>query len=173
MRALIATLSAVGLAACVGCSPTSVARRAVAEVRGASAQIHPIKPLSADTAKSASAPKIATVAPDGVGAAEFCSALRQALVRRLDELKSAGKIEGSGGPLTVKTTVRFYSAKGVGKLLGSLAFAVVRVEVTDAKGQLVGKADGLSSTKAIRTGTQDLANALAEKILDWATTGRT
>jgi hypothetical protein len=92
---------------------------------------------------------------------------------RLAQLMSEGKIKaGSGGPLTINTTVRFYSSKGAGKLLGGMAFAVVRADVMDQNGQIVAKADVLSSTKALRTGTEDLAKALANKTLDWVSTGK-
>ncbi len=172
MRNLVVTMSVLGLAWCSGC--TSVAKRGLAEVRGASASIHSVQSLSPGTAKAASSHKIAPVAMDGSGAGEFRAALQKALTTKFAEARSKGDIKaGSGGPLTIKTTVRFYSAKGAGKLMGGMAFAIVRVDVTDAKGQVVGKADALSSTKALRTGAEDLANAVAEKIIAWASSGKT
>ena len=171
MRHLFATLSVLSLVCCTGCY--SAAKRGLAEVKGASADIYPTRVLAPSRAKAASA-RTFTVLSDGTGGAEFRAALQTALNRRAAELKSKGKLPtGGGSSLKVKATVRFFTAKGVSKLLGGMSFAIVRVDVLDQSGAPLGQADCLSSTKAMRTGTQDLANALAKKIIDWVSEGKT
>ena len=171
MRNLLATLSVLSLVCCTGCM--TAAKQGLAEVKGASADIYPTKMLSPGKAQAASA-RTFTVVSDGTGAERIRGALQTALNKRAAELKSKGKLPaGGGGPLTVKATVRFFTAKGAGKLLGGMSFAIVRVDVLDQSGAPVAQADCLSSTKAMRTGTQDLANALAEKIIEWISTGKT
>ncbi len=172
MRKVLAGCVVLSLVACSGCM--SVAKRGIAEVRGASSDVYPLKTLSPGTAKAASSHKIGTIVADGMGAPEFRNALATAFQKKYAELKKDGKIKpGSGGTLTIKPTVRFYAGKGAGKLVGGMAFAVVRVEVTDQSGNVVGKADALCSTKALRTSGEDLAQSVAEKILEWVATGKT
>jgi hypothetical protein len=171
MRTLIATLSMLSLVCCSGCF--TAAKRSLAEVEGASATLYPIHVLPPGTATGAGQPKVRTAMADGSGAPEFRAALQQALVEKMSQLSKAGKIKfGGGAPLNVKPTVRFYASKGASKLLGGMSFAVIRVEAIDSGGKVVGKADVLATTKALRTGTRDLANAAAEKIIVWAATGQ-
>lgn len=171
MRKLVAAMSVCCLVCCSGCF--TVAKRGLAEARGASSKVFPLKPLSPGTAKAASRHQVAPVQADGVGAAEIRSALQQAYQKKYAELKKDGKIKpGSGEALTIKTTVRFYSTKGAGKLIGGMAFVVARIEVVNASGAVVATADALSTTKALRTGTEDLANSMAEEVLEWVSTGK-
>jgi len=172
MRNLIAAVSALGLVCSVGCS--SVAKRGLAEVRGASGKVFAIQALSPATAKGASVLKIGQVRIDGSGAADFRTALQTQLKKQLAAAIADKKITpGSGGPLTINSTVRFYSSKGGGKLIGGMAFVIVRVEIVDKGGKVVGKADALATTKALRTGTEDLAKELGKKVIEWAGTGKT
>ncbi len=171
MRRLVAAVSVCSLVCCSGCF--TAAKRGLAEVKGASSKVFPLQQLSPGTAKAASAHKIATVQADGVGASEIRAALQSAYQKKYAELKEDGKIKpGSGDTLTIRTTVRFYSTKGAGKLIGGMAFVVARIEVANAGGNVVARADALSTTKALRTGTEDLANSMAEEVLEWVSTGK-
>ncbi len=173
MRGLVATVSVLGLVCCSGCMST-VARRGLAEVRGASGDVYPIQAFSPATAKGASTLKIGQVQIDGSGAAEFRTALQTQLNKQLAAAIADRKITpGSGEPLTINSTVRFYSSKGGSKLIGGMAFVIVRVEIVDKDGKVVGKADALASTQALRTGTEDLAKELGKKVIAWAGTGKT
>jgi hypothetical protein len=171
MRGVVATLSVLGLILCSGC--ITAAKRGLAEAEGASATMHPLNPISAG-ALNASGYKIGTIGADGAGAPEFSGDLQKELNLELAKAKQEGKIKtGTGEPLTINATVRFYTSKGMGKLIGGMSFAIARVDVMNSAGQLVGKGDVMAKTKALRTDTADLAKAMAKKIIEWATTGKT
>jgi len=160
-------LSVAGLACCTGCIG-AVAGRGLAEVRGASAEIYPLKAIPAGAARSASQIKIAPVEADGASASEFRAPLQAGLHAALAKAKTPS---GSGGALTIRSIVRFYEGKGASKLVGGMALAIARIEVVDREGTVIGKADALASTKALRTGEEDLAEAMAKEIIEWVTQG--
>ncbi|MBN1344003.1 MAG: hypothetical protein JXQ73_15065 [Phycisphaerae bacterium] len=171
MRSLVAVVTVMGMVCCTGCM--TVAKQTLAEAKGASADVQALRVLSPGTAKSASSLKVGTISSDGAGAQMIRAPLQQALAKEIAQAKGKGKITGSGGALTINAVVRYVSSEGAGKLLGGMSFAIVRVDVTGADGQPAGSADVLASTKAMRSGMDDLANALAKKIVEWATTGKT
>jgi len=167
VRTIVATVMLAGLMCCTGCM--SVAKRGLAEVQGARCEIYPIKSVPSGTAQSASAITVAPVESDGTGGAEFRTALQAGLTKAVAKEKPTG---GSGAPLTLKAVVRFYEGKGASKLTGGMAFAITRIELIDEQKNVIAKADTLASTKAMRTGEDDLAAAMGKEILEWILKGK-
>jgi hypothetical protein len=168
MRNVVAVLSVAALTLCTGCA-SMVVKRGLAEVRGAKAELYPLKTIPASVSRSASAIRVGTVESDGAGAAEFRSALQMGLTKAIEKAKVSS---GSGSPLTIRAVVRFYEGKGASKLMGGTAFGIARVEVLDEQNNVIGKADALASTEALRTSGEALAEAMGKEIIEWVTRGR-
>jgi hypothetical protein len=168
MRNAVAVLSIAAITFCTGCAGM-VVKRGIAEVRGAKAEVYPLKAVPTSVAQSASAIKVGTVESDGAGAAEFRSALQMGLTRAIEKAKAPS---GSGTPLTIRAVVRFYEGKGASKLMGGTAFGIARVEVLDDQNNVIGKADALASTEALRTSGEALAEAMGKEIIEWVTRGK-
>lgn len=163
MKTIVTTVALASLMCCTGCM--TVAKRGLAEVRGAKCELYPLRNVPAGAAPSAI--KIGSVESDGAGASEFRAALQAGLTKAAAKEKG-----GSGAPLTVRAVVRFYEGKGASKLTGGMAFAIARIEVRDEQGSTVATADALASTEAIRTSGEDLAEAMGKEIIEWIRKGK-
>lgn len=163
---VLLVLSAVSLVA-AGCSPVSTAKRGLQEVRGAQAQISVIQPIPAADLATYSGVRVNQVV-SGIGhlaPQSFVTALRAGLATEL------GKVEGfraTGSPLLLNAEVTFYKmGSAADALMGKEKMVIMHVVVSRAEGAKVGQLLAVVSTEAMRTGEQEIADALAKGVADY------
>ncbi len=167
MRKLACLLSVIGLTSCTGCVASMVAKQGLKEIRGTKSAIYDFQRIPPSVGRSASGLKIGGITCDGCGATEFRGALYEGLNRTI----ARTRFSGSGEPLSLRLTIRFFEGKGEKMTLGGTAFAIVRVEAYDAQNNLVGKCDAVTSTEAYHDGEGGLGDSMAKKIVAWAIGG--
>jgi len=154
----------------VGCGATSLAKRGVQEIRGASGELVVLRELDAPAVLSASDIALGRIDNDAGPdcSAEFIAQLREAFRMELGEA-SAKVAAGTGPSLRVNARVLYYrGGSEVKKLLGSMTMSLARVEVVQSGGtRVVGRANVVGSTKAIRSGPEDLAQEMAKEVASW------
>jgi len=168
MRTATCVLAAVILTTTTGCF--SAAKRGLAEMAGAKGELQVLGPLSPDDVANAGGVEVGRVEHDAGPNCppNFVNELKLALAEELTE--NAEKVAYGGGPkLRVNARAVYYrGGGGVKKLLGSMSLALARVEVIDTgSGAVIGRANVAGSTKAVRSGPQDLAKAIAKEVAEW------
>ncbi len=168
MRTATCVLAAVVLTTTTGCF--TAAKRGLAEMAGAKGEVQVLGPLSADRVANAGGVQVGRVDHDAGPECppNFINELKLALAEELAE--NAEKVVYGGGPkLQVNARALYYrSGGGVKKLLGSTSLTLARVEVIDTgSGAVIGRANVAGSTKAVRSGPEDLAEAIAKEVADW------
>ena len=168
MRTATCVLAAVILTTTTGCS--MVARRGLAEMEGAKGELQVLGPLSPDNVANAGGVEVGAVNNDAGPNCppNFVGELKLALIEELAE--NAEKVVYGGGPkLQVNARVVYYrSGGGMKKLLDSMSLALARIEVIDTGSRaVIGRANVAGSTKAIRSGPEDLAKAIAKEAAEW------
>ncbi|MFQ6049296.1 MAG: hypothetical protein ACE5K7_08030 [Phycisphaerae bacterium] len=161
--------AAATLVVAAGCSPISLAKRGLEEVRGASGELVVLQELSASAMADASritvGPMVNDAGPDCPEPfrLELQDALRQAVARA-----STKMAKGSGPALRLEGKIVYFRHAGARKLLGGMAMALARIRVVDAaSGQIVGRANAVASSKAVRAGREQLARAIAKEVAAW------
>jgi len=168
MRTATWVLAAVLLTTTTGCF--TAAKRGLAEMAGAKGELQVLGPLSGDKVANAGGVEVGRVDQDAgpESPPNFVNELKLALAEELAE--NAEKVAyGGGSTLQVNARVVYYrSGGGVKKLLGSTSLALARVEVIDSgSGAVIGRANVAGSTKAVRSGPEDLAKAIAKEVAEW------
>jgi len=168
MRAVLCVTTGILAFSIVGCG--TMAKRGVAELRGARGDLVVLREL--DTAAVIGASDIALgridneAGPDCPG--EFIAQVREAFQKELGQL-SAKLAAGTGPSLRVNGRVLYYrGGSEVKKLLGSMTMGLARVEVVrSGGGGLVGRANVVASSKALRSGPEALAKEMAKEVASW------
>lgn len=168
MRTATCVLAAVLLTTTTGCF--SAAKRGLAEMAGAKGELQVLGGLSPDNVANAAGVEVGRVDNDAGPNCppNFVGELKLALVEKLAE-NAEKVVYGSGPKLQVNARVMYYrSGGGVKKLLGSMSLALARVELIDTgSGAVIGRANVAGSTKAVRSGPEDLADAIAKEVAEW------
>jgi hypothetical protein len=142
---------------------TTVAKRALSEVAGASAKATPVPGAAMSKIGQCQGVKINPAHSDlgGLVSSRFSSALAGALREALVTGKDAAFTGGSPA-MEIDPAVTFYSeAGGLSELMGSDSYAVVLYTLS-ADGAPFGKVQVVTKTAAARTGDEDLAKASAK-----------
>lgn len=168
MRTAMCVLAALTLTTATGCF--TAAKRGLAEMEGAKGELQVFDPLSGDRVANAGGVEVGRVDHDAGPACppNFVSELKLALA---EELAESGEkvVYGGGAKLQVNARALYYrSGGGMKKLLGSMSLALARIEVIDSgSGAVIGRANVAGSTKAVRSGPEDLAKAIAKETAEW------
>jgi len=168
MRTTACVLATVALTSTTGCF--TAAKRGLAEVAGAKGELQVLGPLSATKVADSGGVEVGMVENDAGPECppNFVGDLKLALVDELAE--NTEEVAYGGGPkLQVNARVLYYrSGGGVKRLLGSMSLALARIEVIDTGSRaVIGRANVAGSTKAVRSGPEDLAKAIAKEVAHW------
>jgi hypothetical protein len=151
-----------------GC--TTAIKQGMAEMTGAKGELQVLGSLSGDKVANAGGVEVGRVDHDAGPECppNFVSELKVALAEELAE-NAEKVVYGGGSKLQVNARALYYrSGGGMKKLLGSMSLALARVEVIDTgSGTVIGRANVAGSTKAVRSGPEDLAEAIAKEVAEW------
>lgn len=168
MRTVFCVTTGILAFSIVGCG--TLAKRGVAEFRGARGELVVLGELDAAAVLSASDIALGRIENDAGPdcSAEFIAQLREAFRNELGEL-SAKVAAGTGPSLRVNARVLYYrGGSDVKKLLGSMTMSLARVEVVQSGGsRVVGRANVVGSSKALRSGPEALAQKMAKEVASW------
>lgn len=168
MRTVFCVTTGILAFSIVGCG--TLAKRGVAEFRGARGELVVLGELDAAAVLSASDIALGRIENDAGPdcSAEFIAQLREAFRMELGEL-SAKVAAGTGPSLRVNARVLYYrGGSDVKKLLGSMTMSLARVEVVQSGGsRVVGRANVVGSSKALRSGPEALAQKMAKEVASW------
>ena len=169
MRRVVCTAAALLMVTVSGCGISSLAKRGIEEVKGASGDLVVIEQLDAATLAGASDILAGRIDNDAGPEcpADFLVAFQRALQEELDDVKQELAV-GTGSPLRVDGRVLYFRPRGIEKLLGSTSLILARVEVSQSgSNRRAGRANVLASTEALRSESGELAEAMAEEVAGW------
>jgi len=170
MRVVFCVTTGILAFAIVGCG--TIAKRGVAEIRGAKGDLVVLRELDAAAVVSTSDIALGRIDNDAGPdcPAEFIAELCEALQKELATV-SATVAAGTGPSLRVNPRILYYrGGTEVKKLLGSMTMSLARVEVVRSSGSgLVGRANVVASSKALRSGPEALAKEMANEVASWIT----
>lgn len=162
------TLLGFTLFAGSGCSPTSMATRAIKEIKGASSEIREIPGTVTgrfDRFKGASISPLQNELGDLVSE-QFTSSLPAMLHKFLIEEKKA-PFHGDSPKLTIEPQMQWFrEASGAGKLFGSDSYVVVLFKLS-ADGTKIGKVEVATKEASSMAGRRAMAKSMAKKLADW------
>lgn len=168
MRTVLCVTTGILAFSIVGCG--TLAKRGVEEFRGARGDLVVLQELDAAAVVTASDIALGRLDNDAGPdcSVEFIAEVREAFQKELGEV-SAKVAAGTGQSLRVNARVLYYSGgSDVKKLLGSMTMSLARVEVVQSGGsRLVGRANAVASSKALRSGPQALAQEMAKEVASW------
>ncbi|MBN1488892.1 MAG: hypothetical protein JXA69_03155 [Phycisphaerae bacterium] len=158
------------IAVAAGCSPTSVAKRAFYEARGATGNV-----LVRGTA-----PDVATMESVRLGEiqntamtltpSEFLAVLKSSL---LSELRTAGVAVNAEAPVTIEMDIVYYEDPNA--LTGAISpfhLGVVHVTLMGTEGKDLGKLTVVGESKASRTDPAEVAKVMARELAKYLAGGR-
>lgn len=151
-----------------GCSPASMATRAIKEIKGASSEIREIPGTVTGGFDRFNG---ATISPlrnelGGLVSEQFTSSLPVMLHKYLIEEKKA-PFHGDSPRLTIEPQMQWFrETSGIGKLFGSDSYAVVLFKLS-ADGTELGKLEVATKEAAARSGRKAMAKSMAKKLAHW------
>ncbi len=151
-----------------GCSPTSMATRAITEIKGASSEVREIP----GTVKGRfDRFKGADISPPrnelgGLVPTQFTSTLRTMLREFLVEEEEA-PFRGDSPKLTIEPQMQWFSeASSMSRLVGSDSYVVVLFKLS-ADGVELGKLEVATKSGATRTDSSAMAKSMAKELAEW------
>lgn len=165
-----ATWTLLGFALFIGtgCSPASMATRAIKEIKGASSEV---REIPGTVTGGFDHFKGATISPlrnelGGLVSEEFTSSLPGMLHEFLLEEEKA-PFPGGSPKLTIEPQMQWFrEASGMGKLFGSDSYVVVLFKLS-ADGVELGKLEVATKEAAARSGRLAMAKSMAKELADW------
>lgn len=170
MKRHSATWTMLGFALFVGtgCSPASMATRAIKEIKGASSEIREIPGTVTggfDRFKGANISPLQNELGDLVSE-QFTAGLSVMLHKYLLEEKNA-PFHGGSPKLTIEPQMQWFcEASNMGKLFGSDSYAVVLFKLSE-DGVELGRLEVATKEAAARSGRLAMAKSMAQELADW------
>jgi len=166
MRAIVTLVMTFGLLTCgVGCSPTSLAKRGLKEVKGASSKSEVVPGTTGGGLSRFGGVKIARPQTDLGGLVD--SRFRSALTSELQGALTRGKkpvFPGGTPVLAIEPEITWYHKAGaLGGIMGSDSFAVGLFWLK-ADGADIGRVQVVTKSGAMRTGPEDMAKSMAGEL---------
>jgi len=164
----LASLVSITLVVTAGCSPTTIATRALKEVQGATSKAQPVPGTSARGFGQYQGVDIKSPRSDlgSLVDRRFNASLPAELRRHLTTEKGA-PFAGGSPVLTIEPEIIWYhEAGGLGGILGSDSYAVGLFWLSAADAPL-GKVQVVTRSAATRTGPEDMAKSMAKELAEF------